>query len=190
MNEDPMSDDLIERFRKQDWKVLLQRLLSHAAKLLSGRGRMSMDGHEAEDVVHKAIEMTLEGKRKWNPSRVPDLGYFLQRVIDSLISGHGTLGGGQLRSRIDYVDPADLVLDEAPAAPEIDPADEEERARMFDAVLKETGDDRQFHDYVEAIWSEVSKPAEIADLLVVNVSVIYEYKRKLRKIVSRIQAKA
>jgi len=181
-----MSDELAERFRRHDWDDAIRRLLHHAAAITMAWGQRSVAGYEPQDVVDKAIEMTLDGTRRWDWNRVPDLNVFLRGVIRSLLSKKGVVGGAEARSHIEYIDPTDPLSPEAEVLPEDGIADEE-MAAMFDTLMNEVGDDRSLRDYVEAIRSGFSKPSEVAELMGVDVHVVYEHIRKLIKIIRKIR---
>lgn len=92
--------DALKRFRDANWPEINARLADYArAEVRKLRWRTPQDslpeGKTAEDLALGAIQKTFEGLltsergkglRKWDPSRVPDLLYFLKGVVDSDIS--------------------------------------------------------------------------------------------------------
>ena len=89
--------DPLEQFKKANWAEIIPRLAEYALwkvrRLHWNTPQGSLpEGKTVEDLVEGAIEKTLQGLttedtgkgiRKWNPEKVPDLLFFLKRVIDS-----------------------------------------------------------------------------------------------------------
>src|SRR5579863_3118021 len=73
-----------------DWPPLRKDLLAYAAARLRRAGWLQGRDEEpsvmsADQLVQSAVEQCLDGRRRWDPSRV-DLGGFLRGVIRSLTS--------------------------------------------------------------------------------------------------------
>lgn len=138
---------------------------------------------KAQRLVHEAITRTLEGKRTWDPERVPDLHYFLKEAVRSILSA-------ELESpRSD-----DLPLEKVPGL-ENDPAvlelggtsveeqmiEHEANAGFIDEVLAAAADDPILEKVVNAIIDGGYKSAEIAEATGLDVKVVYQATRKLRR---------
>lgn len=63
-----------------DWVQIRNRALVHA-RWLEYANRWTLPKSVAEDVVHDAIRKVLEGTRRWDPNRVPNLDYFVVSVV-------------------------------------------------------------------------------------------------------------
>lgn len=87
----------LEEFKNANWGEILPRLTAHALRKVrrlhwnTPQGTLPQ-GKTVEDLVSEAIDKTLQGLltedtgkglRKWDPQKVPDLLYFLKRVVDS-----------------------------------------------------------------------------------------------------------
>ena len=67
---------------KADWVQVRNRALVHA-RWIEFANRWTLPNAVAEDMVHNAIRKVLDGTRRWDPKRVPDLDYFVVSVVRS-----------------------------------------------------------------------------------------------------------
>ncbi|MEJ2744177.1 MAG: hypothetical protein P8123_00570 [bacterium] len=80
---------VIEMLDTYKWEEIYPRLLDYALnKLWKKKWRWGLTksppgGSEAHDIVAEAILKIYQGKRKWDPEKVPDLFYFICSVIKS-----------------------------------------------------------------------------------------------------------
>jgi len=65
-----------------DWPQVRNRALVHA-RWIEFANRWTLPNIVAEDMVHDAIRKILDGTRRWDPKRVPDLDYFVVSVVRS-----------------------------------------------------------------------------------------------------------
>jgi hypothetical protein len=79
-------------FTDDQWKRLIWQLARYALGVSRGlrwrtQSPIELPGGETIDsIVSKAIEKVFSGERRWDPGKEPDLGKYLQGVIDSLLS--------------------------------------------------------------------------------------------------------
>jgi hypothetical protein len=75
----------------QEW-VKIYPALTHYAILLSRslKGKISENnlpkGYQAKDLAQEAISLVYQGKRKWDPNKVPDILVYLKGVVKSIFS--------------------------------------------------------------------------------------------------------
>lgn len=88
-----INHDILERLQKQDWPIIILRLEAYAARRVSRlswrRGREALpDGKQSHDLAMGAITQAfgIEGDRKWNYEKHPDLLKYLMDTVDSLVS--------------------------------------------------------------------------------------------------------
>jgi hypothetical protein len=74
----------------QDWKRVILEILHYCISLFKRDGksqdRIIAQGHLAEDMASKAIELVISGKRKWEPGRGELILFLKHSVIRSLRS--------------------------------------------------------------------------------------------------------
>ena len=180
-----------------EWEELVGRLTLHAhskLKKLYWRGVPYAKGGAvpgaacAQDFAAEAVEAFLDGTRKWDKAKHPDFLQFLLSVIDSKISHLVESVENRRTRRIDTAkkgsEPAYKLRAKSKRPAEI-VADEEERLRTRKAVLAEMGDDDLATSLFECIEAEITKPAEIAEYLGVDVSDINNAKKRLQRAVDK-----
>lgn len=140
---------------------------------------------QAQDLVEEAVFRTLDNKRIWDPSRVPDLHYFLKEVMRSIISAESTSRGSQTIS-LDAIEGGIENLAAASTGsyfrtPEENVADQEVFHQQLNQVFAAIGDDPLMTRIVEAVMNGCEKAAEIAEDAELRVEQVYEGMRKLRR---------
>jgi DNA-directed RNA polymerase specialized sigma24 family protein len=174
-----------------EWEDLLERLALHASNKLAKlywRGAYARHGGappgavEAADLAAEAITDLLDGVRTWDKTKCPSFTAFLMGVVDSKVNHlaeslenrrtrrfeeHGSGNGREISTEME--NPAALVADE-------------EYARLFhSALVTEIGDDPLALKLLECFEAGVTRPAEIAQLLGVDVSEINNAQKRLRR---------
>lgn len=92
---DPEGDGvraLLDTYSDAWWKDTIKRLTFHASRKLERRrwrgvrGGPAPGGHQAVDIVQGICAKVISGRRRWNPSRHPELFVYLRDQVDSEIS--------------------------------------------------------------------------------------------------------
>lgn len=138
----------------------------------------------AEELAQEAIVRTLEGKRQWDPSRVPDLESYLYWVMRSIVHAAAQSPGSRVAFFDDEQETSLESLSESTqdaATPEATCLLAEEVALREKAIWDAAGDDPILLKLVEAVMDGCGKPAEIADKTGWPPKVVYEAMRKLRR---------
>ena len=147
MNDDD-EHDLVDAIATADLEAMLPRLARYAEKRLSRVGWFTTSTHEThkmgpKELVDRAIERCLGGKRHWKKSSgCPDLEAFLRGVIKSLLSSAVKADGrnpAELDEQgdVDRVDARglDMVRTEIVAAIESCASDDDELTTFYLTVL-------------------------------------------------------
>lgn len=184
-----------------EWKAITSRLTLYAhgkMRPLRWRGCVPAarttgpGGTDAGDVAATAIERVLSGVRAWDDRADPYTQ--LCAVVDSLIS-HLVRGWENRRQRMmptvtradgseHQIDPAGREPDPAQAA-----ADAEEAAAYRAAVRAAVAQDPLAAAIFECLIGGFSTPAEMAELIGVEVEQIYTAKRRLCRAVDGVMGK-
>ncbi len=180
-----------------EWEELVGKLTLHAhskLKKLYWRGVPYAKGGAvpgaagAQDFAAEAIEAFLDGTRKWDKTKHPDFLQFLQSVVDSKISHLVESVENRKTRRINTAkkdnEPAYRLRGKSKRPDEI-VIDEEGRLRTREAVLAELGDDELAKSIFECIEAEITKPAEIAEYLGLDVSDVNNAQKRLRRAVDK-----
>jgi len=187
--EDQLTDDMIMRLTAYAFEKQRRRVWQGAY------GGEMPNGMEPGDLVVLAVEKVLDGRRKWDPEKAPDLFEYLSSVIDSdvyhLVRGvpnrrirrESTLsrrnGNGDERST--------AFLDEVPAeGPNPEEAIREKEAEEFFWRLHDdVAGDPLLQGILECVFEGISKPKEMAEILGVKTKEINNAKKRLRRRIER-----
>lgn len=175
-----------------EWEEVLKRLTLHAVSKVmplvwrgvpGSNGGHVPGGKEAADLAAEAIVDTLEGRRTWNRADEPDFFEFLKGVVDSKVN-HLAVSQENKRSRRIEGDgvresPAYLVPDKA-RGPATGAAEKDGAERFRVAIIKEIGDDELVQKIFECLEAEITKPAEMAEVLGRDVTEINNAQKRLR----------
>ncbi|WP_037201084.1 hypothetical protein [Rhodopirellula baltica] len=176
-----------------EWEELVGKLTLHAhskLKKLYWRGVSYANGGavpgapNAQDFAAEAIEAFLDGTRKWDKAQQPDFLQFLLGAVDSKISHLVESAENRKSRRIDTA-----KTDDEPAyklrarrkRPDEIVIDAEERLRTREAVISELGGDELAKSLFECIEAGITKPAEIAEYLGLDVSDVNNAQKRLRR---------
>jgi DNA-directed RNA polymerase specialized sigma24 family protein len=183
------------RFGGVVWEEVIDRLMAEAirlfasARLLGADRVMSRLGVSPEDLVYQTVKAVLEDKtvryRKDDGELLP----FLKRVMRNDFLD---MVRRPVYKRTDIVDPAEEAKRKAETnvstleslgASAVDPQPD---VFWRDRVRQLVADDPELVEYVDAILEfELTKPAEIADLLSTTVEDIYNRRRRLATRIAR-----
>lgn len=183
----PPSTDTIARF-KAALPGVFPRVLARSI-LIVRRKRWSRDGtipegNEAQDLLHEAIRRVLDGRRHWDPERVPDLEVFLEGVIRSLASD---LARG-LANRTDDIEK--FTESKKPQLPdvlqctrtvEIEKIQAERYQQTADALMEAACQEPVLEKIVQALMDGCSKPEVIAQETGLAVKEVYAGMKKIRR---------
>jgi len=175
----------------EQWQECLERLTLHAAKkfrFLGWTGRMGPRGKEPQDVAYEAINKVLTGKRQYNKEVYPDFMNFLQSIVDSLIY-HLSKSFESKRFK-----PIPATTTEQGDFEEVEfESREPNPARIFihkdiaerikGILAQEFKDDVVVNGILECFEADITKPAEIAELLEKNVKDIYNARKRLQRVI-------
>ena len=191
----------IPKLTDEQWAELLERLTYYAVRKYRKSGWRrgdrrkfewaGPDGASPQDVALEAITSVIERTRKYDPEVCPEFIDFLRSVVDSKISHMLEKAVRRRTGRMPVVhDPeaAEHVEADLPGkAP--DPAgvcmnrEVIERAR---AVLEMDAEkDSLVLQVFECLEADITKPAEMAEMLDVKVSKIYDAQKRLRRKINR-----
>lgn len=192
--EDQLTDEVVKRLiayadyktRRRYWQGIL--------------GGELPEGNEAGDLVAQAVERVLDGRRKWDPGKDPDLLEYLKSVIDSLASNL-VKGWANRHMRTDaaLTPPRERergrgVFDDFHGERN-DPEEEllqKERIQQADdflwPLLEDLDDDLLLQQMVECIVDGVTKPAEIAEKVGVKKKEVNNAKKRLKKRIEKFKA--
>jgi len=181
----------LPKLTNEEWQECLERLTLHAAKkfrFLGWTGRLGPRGKEPQDVAYEAINKVLTGKRQYNKDVYPDFMNFLQSIVDSLIY-HLSKSFESKRFR-----PIPVTTTEQGDSEEVEFAGREPNParisihkdiaeRVKGILAKEFKDDVVVNGILECFEADITKPAEIADLLEKDVKDIYNAQKRLQRVI-------
>lgn len=151
------------------------------------------NGIEPSDLVDQAVEKVLDGRRRWNPEKDPDLFEYLMAVIDSDVSNlvmgianqrvrrESTLSRKtdndkyQTEGFFDQLTSDGLNPEEELAAKEA----EEFLWGLHEYLCEQMRDEPLLQQMLECLFDGVFKPAEMAERLCVKTKDIYNAKKRL-----------
>ena len=164
-----------------DWDDIAPKLLHYALYLMKKKTVKRLpDGMTAEDVVVLAIQKVYsEGGRSWNPEKVPDLLYYLKRVLDSDLSGNGLLDPRKLKGEPEYKDDEELLEDlrDTPIQEEDDFCDES----FTNSLYQEIAGDEELELIVAALELDITRRSDIAEETGLAVKIIDVARRRLER---------
>lgn len=182
-NTDPRVVQRIEAMTPQEQEELIVRLTDYAAWLMRQKTywmerSVLPKGYEAGSLATEAISRVLEGSRKWDPDKDPDLLGYLRSVVKSILWDLQ-----KAAEKESLVEPApgetrDLVdtLPSAKPGPDEDVALGELQERLLAEL--ETDEDRLV---LLSIFEGNEAAREIAEDLGVTVAEVYRIKRKIKR---------
>lgn len=164
-----------------DWDDIAPKLLRYVHHLMKEKTvRRLPDGMTAGDVVNIAVQKVYLGDRIWHPEKVPDLHYFLRKVLESDLSGHGLLDPRKFEHEPEYRDDEELLenlKDQADADAGSDETDEPFTKALYEEIK---GDD-ELELIVAALELDFVRPADIAKETGLSVDTVYVARRRLER---------
>ena len=179
---------------------LLKRLTLHAhrkmlriywrgARVKTGVGVAK--GYEAKDFALDAIQMAMEGTRSWNREKYQTIEAFLKSIIDSIVS-HLVVSDENKRVRQLATDENDGSTFEIPGFANDSFTllkREESQKRFRDSIWRQLEGDEFLLQLLECLEADITKPADIANMLDMEVKDVYNGKKRLRRKVEKIYRK-
>jgi RNA polymerase sigma factor (sigma-70 family) len=184
---------ILNQLTDNQWGVLLKQLTLYAEFKLDNIGfqpRSELDSLNGEDFAQEAIKRLIEGRRKWDPQKHPDLLIYLKLVVKSLISNHIK------SSRSSPVRTKDLL--ESMATEEggedgtsfVDYSNQEEvivSAERWSEIESAFGEDQDGFIFFTD-WLDETSPREIAANYNVDVNTVNNKIRKGKRIITKLFA--
>lgn len=171
---------------------MLKELTCYAEIRLNKLGpgsKSEIDSLAGEDFAQEAFKRVIEGKRKWNRKKRPDLCEFLRMVVFSLIRNHSKMS---ISSPVKIKDLSEVDIDDSDSigAELIDYSSPDEvliTVEKWQRIEDAFGDDMDgfifFTDWLDAI-----PPRDIAEKYEQEVTVVYRKIKKGKGIITKIFA--
>ena len=201
-----MTEEVKRRLEQANWKDISAKLLYYVRgkaskfRLMPAKGYISR-GVSGEDIVRDAIAKTWAGERVWDPGKVPDLLYFLQRVFDSLLDNHLGLRSHKAEvseqasdptnpnetiSLTDYGKPLTEDSIKTTQSAETQVIEQYNYLQLQEKIFGIVKGDQELADLATTFIDEgMSKAEEIARFMEVDIDRVYrlkeKFKRQLRK---------
>lgn len=193
----------IPSLSEDQWDELAVRLTDYARKKLAlrfwmgvkgGAAGSALKGLEAHDIAAEAIVGVLDGNREsWNRESYPTFFDFLKSIVDSKVSELVKKPENKTTRR--YKD-EQLGRDEQVAGVVSHPTstldlmvDLESRARFRAALIKEIEADNLALGLFECLESDMKDRSDIATILDVEVSEVYNAQKRLGRKVQKLAKK-
>lgn len=177
---------------EEQWAEALERLTLHARRrydrlvwrgVPAARGGTAPGGVEPADLAAETIIDVIEGRRVWNAEIEPDFQRFLAGVVDSKLSHlsrsleNRSVRGGDWGAGSGAH--PDLIPSDA-HPPDTHLSAEEERDKLQAIVLSLVKGDVLLEQVVDCLTEGITKPAEMATRIGVEVREIYNAQKRLR----------
>jgi hypothetical protein len=196
------NDEIWQKLVEADWETITLRLLRYAHgkvqrhRWSTGSSHSLPEGQSPEDLVHCAIQRVFtgvkaqkrgekpgKGQRRWDGSK--ELLYFLYDVIDSLISNLATSWDNKNVLRTSGELSAEDLAELNQTSPD-KPQDNAEAEEFLLNLIDEIGDDPELTRLYDLFEQGYTKPAEIAQVMNLDATEVYQLKRKLRRLGTKI----
>lgn len=176
--------DLRELLNGADWSTVTPRLVRCAQHhLLSARWTSGQFGQpsamDVTELIHEAVQRTLDGRRKWNRPDAPDLVAFLCNVMRS-ICGHARADAARAELRAE-VDPGDDPEANPLRTPEDEVAYRERVHPLLQGLAEETAGDEDMELFVAAVEIVGSRREDIAEELGWSPNKVSVVKKKIQR---------
>ena len=179
------------------WTELLERLTHYALgkfrKCGWWRGDLRKlewagpDGASPDDVALEAITSVIEGKRSYSPGKHGDFQNFLRSVVDSLVSHMVEKAKQRRTGRMPVTQDTDTgeYVEVETCSKESDPADvcmsREAIEVAKEVVVAHAEEDPLAMQVLECMEADITKPAEMAEALGVDIKDINNAQKRLRR---------
>ena len=185
----------------EQWSELLERLTLQALwkyrkygwtrRHQDKREWAGPDGTSPEDVALEAVSLVMSGQRKYNKKTHPDFTKYMRSVVDSLVSHLAEKATSRKTGRIPLRtdgDTGDMVEVEFQGT-DLDPADvciaREVMELTREVVLVDAKDDPLVLQLFECLEAGITKRAEIAEYLEIDVGEVDKAQKRFRRKLDR-----
>ncbi len=192
----------IANLTNEQWAEYFERMTLYASNLFRARGWGIRDnffgpgGITPGDIAAEAVEKVLDGKRTCDPDSCPNLLPFLCGVVRSLVSNYMNSADVQRTRPMPQVrragvgDPVDVEFEGREPTP-LENCIRPDLVDAMKAIATEDGDELVMQ-IVECLDNDITKPAEIAEYLDVDIKDINNaqkrFRRKAEKLLERPRA--
>lgn len=199
-----IAPDVLQAVEDQLTDEVVTRLIAHAQHKRQRlwwqgiRNGEMPEGIEPSDIIARAVEKTLTGKRRWDPSKNPDLYAYLTSVVDSDINHAAESWANQYLRTASSLRPdgdddqggsyLDGLSARTPNPEQLALAAEGEKAseEFLLGLLENLEDDPLLYRMVELItFDDINKPADLAARLEKKTKDINNARKRLRRRVEK-----
>jgi DNA-directed RNA polymerase specialized sigma24 family protein len=193
--------DNVPDLTDDQWAELLERLTHRALKKYRRQGWRrgdnrrnewgAPDGTSPEDVALEAISLVIDGQRKYDPLKQPDFTEFMRSVVDSLVYHMGNKARRRKTARTPIRRDAETgeMVEVEFQGNEPDPLDEclatDVMEQVREMVMAEAADDPLVLRLFECLEAGITKRAEVAEYLEVDVGEVDKAQKRFRRKLDR-----
>ena len=176
----------IEALRPDEMDALILQLTDYADALIRWKTNwiprgVLPEGYDASSVAMEAITRVLDGTRKWDPDKDPDLLAYLKSVVKSILSPKELLKKASREKNILHsVDESGADVIEVAASAEPGPESDVDVEELKSALLGALGDDDE-RLVLMSMFEGSLKAADIAADLGIAVEEVYNIKRRINR---------
>jgi len=188
----------IPELTKDQWQELLERLALYARRKFQYLGWAAKHtdcagpgGKGPEDIASEAIMKVLNGNRPYKPEKYPLFIDFLMSIVDSLISH---LADSFERKKMvpiplatnEQGDCEEIEFEGKEATPAIIYVHKDIAEKVKTILAEEFKDDSVINDkFLECLGAGYKKPAEISELLGIDIKEIYNAQKRLQRVIDK-----
>lgn len=166
--------NLAEAIQSVDMEEIIDRMNAYAISLLKSVGAKDFNGKEPIDFVGDVILKVMEGKRDWSKAQC-SFTEFLFGCLKSDISNFFTTNKNIYEKELPDISSNDESLNF------------DEKRNQVSELLKQEGADDDELTIFEYWMDGISKPAEIAKDLGIDVKTVYNITKRLERRLPKIQ---
>lgn len=169
-----MDNELTQKLYNVDWEAVIPELNRYAVSRLNILGLYP--AHSCEDVVNESIMRVLNGDRKWDSDKYPDILIFMMSVIKSVCSHI-------LESKIAEDERYKKIKEKSNDA---DNNDEEFYKQALEEIKELLSDDDELLLMYYSMVEGNHKDKELAEDLGVEITEIRNMKKRMRRRISSL----
>ncbi len=181
----------------EQWQEYLERLTLYTVKkfrylgwVAKGGDRTGPRGKSPQDVAYEAVLKALNGERQYNREAYSDFGHFLRSAVDSLIyqlakSFEGKKFKPMPVATSDQEDREEIEFEGKEATPAKICVNKEIAEKVKGILSQEVKDDPVVNGILECFEAGITKPAEMAEVLGIDVKDIYTAKKRLQRVIDK-----
>jgi hypothetical protein len=181
----------------EEWETTIEQLTLYASGRMSRlywrglplrTGGAVPGGLGPDDMAAEAIVDVIDGRRVWDSSAEPDFLCFLRSVVDSKVSHLVESLENRRTRRLGGVDP-DATAPQRPGKgvdPGTECAEREWEERFRTSIIDAIRGDKLVEGVFQCLEAELTKPAEMAEVLGEDVKDINNAQKRLRRKVEAV----